>query len=306
MAVKSILSRTPWWLKIISKLVLSRLPISFAGWRKLNLFRHGDMNQGEYALKVFRGHLASMVEGNTLKGCTLLELGPGDGITSGLLAHALGASRIYLVDAGDYAVRDIRVYQDILRSLQAENLDVSDLLACASFDDLQKISNTVYLTEGLESLKTIPTDSVDFIFSQAVLEHVRAAEFAETMSELHRILKPDGVSSHRVDLKDHLGGGLNNLRFSERLWESPFFAEAGFYTNRIRFEQMKAIFERAGFIVKFTEIRKWDVLPIPRQKLWHEFRNLPDEDLLVSGFTVELRLKLETGQPAKRRIVNPL
>jgi hypothetical protein len=26
---------------------------------------------------------------------------------------------------------------------------------------------------------------------------------------------------------------LNNLRFSERIWESEFMAKSGFYTNRI-------------------------------------------------------------------------
>lgn len=295
MAGKSILSKTPWWLKILSKLFLSRLPVSFARWRKLDLFRHGDMNRGDYALRVFQGHLDQQIQADSLKGRTLLELGPGDGITSGLFAHLYGAEKTYLVDSGDYAERDIQIYHNILRSLQDESLDSANLLACPSFDDLCQTSGTEYLTSGLQSLKIIPSDSVDFIFSQAVLEHVRAGEFLETMAELHRILKPDGASSHRVDLKDHLGGALNNLRFSEQLWESPLFAEAGFYTNRIRFGDMKNMFEQAGFSAEFPEIRRWDTLPTSRQMMWAEFRDLPEDELLVSGFTVELKPKLESG-----------
>ncbi len=295
MTLKSIFSTTPWWLKIISKILLSRLPVSFAGWRKLDLFRHGDMNQGDYALRVFRGHLDRMNQGESLQGCTVLELGPGDGITSGLIAHAYGARRTYLVDSGNFVERDIAVYQTVLSTLEESVLPVTSLKECQSFDELCRTSHTVYLTDGLDSLKTIPTDSIDFLFSQAVLEHVRAAEFVETMVELQRILKPHGISSHRVDLKDHLGGALNNLRFSEQRWESPLFAEAGFYTNRIRFRNMEQIFKGAGFTTEFPEIRTWDVLPTPRQKMWGDFQNLPEDDLLVSGFIVVLRPKLESG-----------
>lgn len=96
--------------------------------------------------------------------------------------------------------------------------------------------------------------SIDFIWSQAVLEHIRKSEFLDTMLELHRILRPNGVCSHVVDLKDHLGGALNNLRFSEKLWESNFMASSGFYTNRIRYSEMLDIFHQAGFSVEVVNV----------------------------------------------------
>lgn len=295
MEAENLKSRLPWWLKIISKIVLSRLPITFERWRELDLFRHGAMNRGDYAMDVFNYHVGLMAAGESLSGCTLLELGPGDGITSGLLAHTQGAERIFLVDAGDYAERDILVYQNMLRALPSQSPRNADLLACKSFDELCAASGTQYLTAGLQSLKTIPSHSVDFIISQAVLEHVRLAEFVETMSELWRILKPGGINSHRVDIKDHLGGALNNLRFSEHTWEAAWFSEAGFYTNRIRFKEMLEIFEQVGFSVEIKEKREWDKLPTPRRKMWAGFKELSDEDLLVSGFTVVLRPKPQTG-----------
>ena len=61
----------------------------------------------------------------------------------------------------------------------------------------------------------------------------------------------DGICVHRVDLNDHLGGRLNNLRFTDAIWESVLFRESGFYANR----------------------------------------RLTDEDLLVSGFDLVLRHK---------------
>jgi hypothetical protein len=94
---------------------------------------------------------------------------------------------------------------------------------------------------------------------------------------------------HRVDLKDHLGGGLNNLRFAEARWEAPLFRNSGFYTNRIRFGEMMALFEAAGFECRLPRIMRWEEIPLPRQALDEAFRRLPDEDLLVSGFDVVLK-----------------
>jgi len=43
------------------------------------------------------------------------------------------------------------------------------------------------------------------------------------MCECKRTLKNDGLASHRVDLKDHLRGSLNNLRLRREIWESNLF-----------------------------------------------------------------------------------
>lgn len=108
------------------------------------------------------------------------------------------------------------------------------------------------------------------------------------MRELHRVLRPGGICSHRVDLKDHLGGALNNMRFASRLWESDWMAKSGFYTNRIRFGQMVDIFSRVGFKVEVTGTDCWHRLPTPRSKLSKEYREMPINDLQVSAFDVLL------------------
>jgi predicted SAM-dependent methyltransferase len=138
-------------------------------------------------------------------------------------------------------------------------------------------------------LRSLKSQSVDFIWSQAVLEHIRKAEFLDTMLELRRIIRADGVCSHVVDLKDHLGGGLNNLRFPENLWESNFMSSSGFYTNRIRYSEMVDIFTQAGFSVEIVKVSRWQGVPTPRSKIAENFRNLSDEELCISGFSVLLR-----------------
>ena len=45
-----------WWLKILIKIFLSRLPIKYLSWSKLSIFRHGTMDKPEYAFKVAEQH----------------------------------------------------------------------------------------------------------------------------------------------------------------------------------------------------------------------------------------------------------
>ena len=111
-----------------------------------------------------------------------------------------------------------------------------------------------YLTDGTRSLEQLTSSSIDYCFSNAALEHISKCDFTKMADEFFRILKSDGVCLHRVDLKDHLGGGLNKLRFSEATWEGAFFRNSDFYTNRIRFGEMVRIFKQAGFICTLPQV----------------------------------------------------
>ena len=278
----------PWWAKIGAKLVLSRLPMGYGFWRGLGLFRHGRMDSWRYAASVLDQHVKRAGFREDLSGCTVLEIGPGDSVATALVAYSRGA-RAILVDAGRFASEQIQGYRHMCEMLSEAGLAVPDLADTRHLDDVVDRSNARYFTSGLQGLGKIESGTVDFIFSQAVLEHVRHHEFADTMKECRRILKAGGVCSHRVDLRDHLGGGLNNLRFSKRLWESDFFASSGFYTNRIQYSEMLRMFADAGFRVEVGAVNRWDALPIGRARLAEEFRDVPDEELRVSGFDVVLR-----------------
>ena len=108
--------------------------------------------------------------------------------------------------------------------------------------------NAKYLTNGLSSFQKLPTAHFDTVYSQAVFEHIHKAEVKKYLHECYRVLKPGAVTSHVIDFKDHLSGKSNNFRFSEKIWESSWFAKkGGFYTNRILFSQMVEIFIGVGF-----------------------------------------------------------
>jgi SAM-dependent methyltransferase len=272
------------------KLLLSRLPVDYGVWRRLNLFRHGRMDVPAYSLGVFRQHYQRFLdEGGKQDGYAVLELGPGDSLNTALIARAHGARTIFLVDATSAAHDDIDLYRslaDYLKQQTGYDIPPEGLESVAS---LIAACEARYLTHGLASLREIPENSIDFVFSQAVLEHVRRSEFDAHLRELHRILKPDAIMSHRVDFKDHLGGGLNNLRFSHRLWESPLFVRSGFYTNRLRASEVLDVMQSNGFACKIIKQDTWPGIPIRRERIARELQSLSDDDLKISGMDIVCR-----------------
>lgn len=279
----------PWWAKIGAKIVLSRLRLDYGRWRRWGLFVHGAMDRPSYAIDVVMSHLAR-VGWTDLDGRTVVELGPGDSLATAVIARALGATHVYLVDAGDFASYDHATYMEVQRQLAARGLRPPDLRAASTRDAMLAACQAEYLTNGLAGLRRIPAASVDLVFSQAVLEHVRLPEFDETQREVRRVLRADGVASHQVDLKDHLGGALNNLRFSAGTWEADWMVSSGFYTNRLRYPQVLDAMRRAGLVPTTTEVKRWERLPTPRARLDPQFQDMSDEDLRVQQFDCVARV----------------
>lgn len=275
-----------WAFKIATKIALSRLPLSYDWFRWLGIFRHGSMNKSDYAQSVFFRHMERVGGAEAFSGKTCLELGPGDSLASAILAHAMGATKIYLVDVGNFVEADAGLYHEIVDDLERRGFPVSDLKGVSGVDDLLERTGAIYLTDGLASLRTIPSNSVDVIWSHAVLEHIRVHEVTDVLSEMRRIMSTSGIMSHRIDYKDHLGGSLNNLRFSSKFWEAESIARSGFYTNRIRNSEFLDLIERAGFSFKTVEPVLWDKIPISRGKMAKQFRSLSDEDLRTKNVDV--------------------
>jgi SAM-dependent methyltransferase len=270
-----------WRLKIIAKILLSRLPVDYRSFHRSGIFRHGRMQEADYALGVVMTHLERLGGRDRASNAVCLELGPGDSLASALIASALGAKKTYLVDTGAFADRDIDGYRILAERFREKGLSVPDLSHVDTLEEMMDRLGAEYLTDGLASLRAIASGTVNLIWSHAVLEHVRNAELAMTFAEFRRICAPDARLSHRIDFKDHLGGSLNNLRFSERIWESDFMARSGFYTNRVRSSEMQRVMRDAGFDLLAVSAGKWDELPIPRDRMAAPYRDLPEDDLLT-------------------------
>lgn len=273
-----------WRAKAMAKIVLTRVPVSYAFWKKLGLFVHGAADDPSYSREVFKKHLERARDRlPRAAGFTSLELGPGDSVMTALLAKTFGGGRAYLVDVGSFAQQNPEPYRRAAQALRDAGLAAPDLSGVADLAGVLKACDGRYLTRGLQSLQEIGTGTIDFIWSHAVLQHVRRGEFDATLAELRRITSKGGIHSHRLNLKDHLADSLNNLRFSTAVWESKLMAGSGFYTNRLRCSEILAAFERAGFDPQVLSVDRWPRPPLDRRRFAPEFRSLAEEDLLIHG-----------------------
>lgn len=274
------------WMKLSAKVVLSRLPIPYNFWKSFALISHGSMDEPNYAYQVLIQHFNRFQPHK--KDFVSLELSPGDSLFSALISKALGGKKSYLVGVGDFANKKLAKDEPMIKLLKDKNLPIEGIETCQNLTEILKLCSASYLTSGLASLKDIPDCSVDFIWSHGVIKLIRRSEVFETLKELRRIIKPNGICSHLIPLVDSLGE-LNSLRFSQNIWESDFMANSGFYANRLRYSQLLKLFKEVGFVTEVVEIRRWDALPTPKSKLFEEFSTLSDEELEIYSFSVILQ-----------------
>jgi len=292
-------ARLPWWAKMAAKLVIARALPRYSWRRRLGIGVHSyAAGAGGHPDLIARDvawftHLAGRAPR------TLLELGPGDTLANALYAAAAGVPRIWLVDVGDFAGADMAHYRAIAAAIGPEFAARVDLCSRAAM--LASIGAT-YLTGGLSSLAAMPAASIDLAVSYTVLEHVRRGAFASHMAELHRIATPGGYGLHLVDLMDHLGGGLNNLRFGDRFWEHDAIANAGFYTNRLSRADILSVARAAGFEATIPHVYRWPNPAIARRALHSRFAGRTDDDLTAAVFLLALH---RDGEQATDPIARP-
>jgi len=273
----------PWWLKLGAKLLLSRIPVSYTIWSKIGLFRHGYMGDFSYVINNYETHRRLALP-HLPPNPVVLEMGPGDSVGTALVARAYGAAGCYLMDVGRFADDDLTKYARLADELAKRGLPLGAWAPSGSLDELTASLGARYMTRGLSDYAAIPAGSVHHIFSTSVLEHVFKDEFEATVKAWKRVLAPGGVVTHWVDLKDHLGYSLNNLRFSERVWESRLFRNSGFYTNRLRQSEILDIVARNGFTITARRDVHWEHKVLPREKMHPAFRGFSDEEMAVRGF----------------------
>jgi SAM-dependent methyltransferase len=279
---QSLVKSAPWWVKMPAKLALRQFSRSQHFWRRFGVFQHGFMLDPEYAQGVFADHREMARPFIPQQdNYTVLEMGPGDSLATALLAAADGAKHSYLVDVDSAAATEMAPYQALAEKLR-QPAEATHPERVPQFDDLEQMlqrCSSTYLPTGLKAWESIPDNSVDWVFSHAVLEHVWLETIDTTLAQTFRALKPGGVATHCIDLDDHFENSLHSLRIPEKLWESHAFRTSGFYTNRHRMSQWESAFARVGFVQKALRPVNWDSVPLPRAQLQGPYSDLTDEDL---------------------------
>lgn len=97
----------------------------------------------------------------------------------------------------------------------------------------------------------LPDDSVDFISSTSTMEHLYVEQIPDILREWHRLLRPEGLVSCHIDLKDHYYSGdrrisyYNFLRYDPSEWRK--YNPPMHHQNRLRAPDFQSLFADQGF-----------------------------------------------------------
>ncbi|CAN2211151.1 AdoMet_MTases domain containing protein [Candidatus Nanopelagicaceae bacterium] len=242
-----------YFFKFSTKWVLLKTKLDYAFWKQFGLFEHGQMNEVDYSRATFDFFVDAYENqlGRKWRDITLLELGPGDSVAIGVLSSYAGSKESILIDAGDFATKDLDFY---LQFRFDHNQSIEN---DSNFDSFLSSHNIKYFTRGIEDLKIIPDDSIDLVISNAVLEHVSEDHITKYLLEFNRVLRSSGVMIHRIDYRDHLVGMDFHKYLPQSVKRTEFFQKSILYLNGLSQEDYLEYFDHFGFSVQLTDCKSF-------------------------------------------------
>lgn len=258
-------------------------------------------NSSFYSLASFKTiHRLALDHQVRIKSGSILELGAGKPLMTGLLWGLAGAGKYTSVD------KFVRVN---LETLWLQRFEA--LLDMNLFSTEFRLSDFVFrgesgyrlnpariqLIQGALEEQQLPAESFDFIYSSAVLEHV--ADPSKILLIMHRLLSPGGLMIHTVDLREHntnlrtvpdKNTSIEFLKLSKSAWEELYPPGSEHYINRLRASDFENAFRNAGYeIVDWAVTQRMDLCDGVYAELHEDFHKYPLEDLKIMGLRAVLR-----------------
>lgn len=276
----------------------------------------GGTHKARYCYSVWLRHLVmtSAYRNHHLSG-RILELGPGDSLGTGLAALISGYSVYFALDEVPFASnseKNINIFNELL-SLFSNHEAIPDAiefpaikpsLSDYSFPDnllpdqlrsdqkkidaitsalteLNKPNGPITYVSPSNAARTIQQNSLDMIFSQAVLEHVD--KLLELYENCFLWLKPGGLMSHQIDFKSH---GVSkewngHWTYSPLIWHL-IRGRRPYLINRLPCSIHLKLLKEIGFEVLHMTTHCQDN-KITRNQLAHDFTELTEDDLTTAG-----------------------
>ena len=266
-----------------------------------------------YCYSVWLRHLVAAREnGLEPKPRVVVELGPGDSLGAGIAALLGGAERYVVVDWVRYTsvAGNVDVFEALLELFESrapipgedEFPNVRPKLASYAFPtDLidapaqaasaRRIRQALAQPEAAggcisyfapyERTKVTIEGGADFVFSQAVMEHVDDPR--SLYQEIHRWLRPGGIASHVVDYRCHGTSARWNghWTYTDAAWR---LIRGGrpYLLNRMSHSGHHRLLTESGLDVVTAAQTRADSTLL-RAELAPAFRDLSDDDLETAG-----------------------
>lgn len=303
-----------WKIKVLIQFFLSKLPMG----EKLNYLlqrinkSHNEENTKKRIVDLSKS-LRQINKHTPLEGATVVEIGTGWEPICSVLLYLMGVKTCHTYDH----VRHVRysLVEMLVRSIESELDEISkithiplsvlekrflNLKKSSNLDDFFSQTNIVYHAPGDASKTGLEENSVDLVYSHAVLEHVPKKIIYDLTIESKRVLKSSGVAYHLIGLHDHYSSfdkkvtKVNFLKYPEWLW-SFFVKNKISYHNRLREKHFLNIFEECGANTVWLEhkIDPNDINVLRNMKIDKYFHGMSYEELAV--YQTEIILSFPQG-----------
>lgn len=154
--------------------------------------------------------------------------------------------------------------------------------------NLEGINELIGLTPLVRDARSLdmPEASVDFICSNNTFEHIPGDILQSILMEFKRLIKPDGVMSHFIDMSDHFAHFdssitiYNFLRYSKRRWR--LIDNTIQPQNRMRFRDYKEMYRNTGLPLTEELVRDGDPAALSRVQIHPEFEDYTSTELAIS------------------------
>jgi len=154
-----------------------------------------------------------------------------------------------------------------------------------TLDSINKTIGLKLLLQDARSLK-LEDNSIDLICSNNTFEHIFPNVLEGILKEFKRVIKPNGVMSHFIDMSDHFAHFdhsitiYNFLRYSQNKWKmidndiQP--------QNRLRFKEYLKMYEENAIPIIETVVREGNLEDLRRQKIHTEYQSYSEAELAIS------------------------
>lgn len=284
----------------------------------------GGTNSARYCYSIWLRHLVMAGRNNlSVQPKIVAELGPGDSIGIGLAALLSGSEQYFAFDIVDFAQleKNLGIFDELVdlykrkedipgdeefprvepkfESYEFPSGILTDERLSRTLDDLRierirkaivnaqdkKYSMIRYVVPWYSS-DVLEKESVDMVYSQAVLEHVE--DLADMYKAFYSWLKPEGFMSHQIDFKCHGTANEWNGHWgcSDFVWKL-IKGKRAYLLNRMPHSTHVRLLKEAGFnIVCNLKVKDHSNLSMDRISL--RLRdNMSADDLTTSGVFIQ-------------------
>jgi SAM-dependent methyltransferase len=128
--------------------------------------------------------------------------------------------------------------------------------------------------------------SFDFICSNNTFEHIPETTLKSILKEFKRVLKPDGIMGHFIDMSDHFAHAdtsitiYNFLRYSKTQWH--LIDNRIQPQNRLRYPDYLAMYQQLDLPIINTEVVKGKEDALKKVPLHASYKSYTAKDLAIS------------------------